>query len=343
MDKSKSRDTIPQKAYGFVKNNKPDGKYIAIEVWEKGHPDKGEIKIIGVGTKGFGIDETKLDSFISYWKGVARGAKFENPMFTLQGDIGKGSEISYAYKNGREESPLNASSYTIKPLSEEGVVIIRLPGDEGKSLVYHSPLNSPTLKEEVGNFNKILVRFFKGELIEPTNKSPGWEFRNEVVVDKETLRKEDEKIEEAAIRAKKKADEPESKIKFVDPKTITVKFGGKHPPKDEMFIALFKKVIKGEIPYYWALVKKEAIKPFSDHKPQISEELRKSYLEEIHKDKFPSVHIYEEDGKYVMSDDYGLYYLYLELGWSEIPSRIMGEPLPEATRHLTKLTPPRGN
>ena len=52
------------------------------------------------------------------------------------------------------------------------------------------------------------------------------------------------------------------------------------------------------------------------------------------------MHIYEEAGSYIMSDDYHLYFLYLELGWPEIPARIMGEPIAEVTRHLTELKPP---
>ena len=183
---------IPKHYYAFPKENKPDGKYICIEVWEDGHPDKAERKLLETDTEVFMVDETKLDSMLAYWQGVVRGAGFENPFFTIQGDIGNGSEVSYGYKDEREGIPPNASSYTIKPIFDKNIMLLRHGEKQGKSIVYHSPLDSSTLREELANFNKLLARFFNGEFYElvseQSDRSPGWEFRNEVIVDNARLR-----------------------------------------------------------------------------------------------------------------------------------------------------------
>jgi S-DNA-T family DNA segregation ATPase FtsK/SpoIIIE len=71
-------------------------------------------------------------------------------------------------------------------------MLVRHGRKQGNSLIYHSPLNSPMLREEIGNFNKLLTRFANGEfdklLLEYVDKSMGWEFCKEVVIDNERLR-----------------------------------------------------------------------------------------------------------------------------------------------------------
>lgn len=61
-----------------------------------------------------------------------------------------------------------------------------------QKLSFDSTLNSQTLREEITNFNKLLVRFFNGEfyelLTEHSDKAIGWEFQNEVIVDNSKLR-----------------------------------------------------------------------------------------------------------------------------------------------------------
>lgn len=121
---------------------------------------------------------------------------------------------------------------------------------------------------------------------------------------------------------------------------LTAKFGGKYQPRDDKFIEIYKKVITGEAPIVWALVAREAIKPFSHYKPITSKELKTGYLQEIVKGSLPSIHVYEENGVYVMSDDYNLYYLYLELDWEQIPAKIIGETSAKHTNSLTRLKPP---
>lgn len=122
---------------------------------------------------------------------------------------------------------------------------------------------------------------------------------------------------------------------------IKSKFGGKYPPKDKKFISLFKKAIQGKIPYYWALIKREAINPFSDFRPKLNESLKQAYFNRLDKSDFPSLHVYEEGRKYIMSDDYRKYYFYLELDWPELPCFIIGKTTGNFTRHLTKAKAPK--
>lgn len=121
---------------------------------------------------------------------------------------------------------------------------------------------------------------------------------------------------------------------------LTAKFGGKYQPRDDKFIEIYKKVITGEAPIVWAFIAREAIKPFSNYKPITSKELQRGYLQEIVKGNLPSIHVYEENGVYIMSDDYNLYYLYLKLNWEQIPSKIIGKTSARYTSSLTKFKPP---
>ncbi|MDO8487558.1 MAG: hypothetical protein Q7S45_04640 [Candidatus Curtissbacteria bacterium] len=188
MDKTSK---TPLQYFAFTKNNKPDGKYLAIEVWPDGSPNRVKGRYLEIDANTFSTDETKLDSLIAYWEKVASDEGFEKPMITIQADFGIGSELAYAYTDGREEVPPNAKSYTIKPRFDKNIFLMRTGGD-GKSLVYSSPLDSPTIREEISNFNKLLVQFFNGAfyevLTEYSDRDMGWELLNDLVIDNAKLR-----------------------------------------------------------------------------------------------------------------------------------------------------------
>ena len=194
MDKStslKSSDAIPNHYYAFTKNNNPDGKFLIFEIWENKYTDKvAAFERLEFNPKT--LDAKQPDRLIPFWQKLASNAGLNDPILTLQGDIGNGSELSYGYKDGRDGIPPNAKTYAIKPRFDENIFLMRL-GGAGKSIVYHSPLNSSTLREELTNFNKLLMRFFNGEFYElrteHSDKSTGWEFCNEVLVDNAKLRK----------------------------------------------------------------------------------------------------------------------------------------------------------
>ena len=191
MDKSASAK-LPKHYYAFTKNNKPDTRYFVFEIWEDKMPDK-----IVAGQKLENIDERtlsdeQLDKLIPFWRQISIDKGLKHPILSIQVDIGNGSELSYGYKDGREGIPPNAKTYIAKPKFDKNIMLLRHGGKQGKSLVYHTPLDSPTLREELANFNKLLARFFNGEfyelLSEQSDKSPGWEFRKEIVIDNSKLR-----------------------------------------------------------------------------------------------------------------------------------------------------------
>jgi len=108
---------------------------------------------------------------------------------------------------------------------------------------------------------------------------------------------------------------------------IQTDFTSSDPPKDEKFIAVYKKVMRGKIPFYYALIKKEAIKPYSSFIPKTSKAYEDYILDRLGTKQTPCVHVYqEENGFFTMSDDYHLFYFYLGLGLSEIPCYVLGKP-----------------
>src|SRR3989344_3498079 len=121
---------IPKKYFRFNKNNKQNEKYVGIEVWADGHPGKAERKLVEVDMETFRIDKTRLDSMIAYWVDVARGAGFESPILTIQGDLGNGAELLYGYSDNREGIPPNARTYSIKPVFDKSIMKMRHGGKQ---------------------------------------------------------------------------------------------------------------------------------------------------------------------------------------------------------------------
>ena len=96
-------------------------------------------------------------------------------------------------------------------------------------------------------------------------------------------------------------------------------------PRDNYFIELYKKALKGDILCQIALIKIEGIKPFTGYEPKISEDYR-SYFETQEKEgKPPMLHVYFKDDAFVMSDDYNAYFMYVEKGYKEVGCIVLGE------------------
>src|SRR3989344_4876092 len=178
---------MPKHYYAFNKNNKPDTRYFVYEIWEDKMPDN-----IVAGQKLENIDERtlsneQLDELIPFWRRMAKDKQLKNPIISIQVDIGNGSVLSYGYLDGRDEIPANAKTYIAKPRFDKNIMLLRHGGEQGKSIIFHSPLDSLSLRIELENFNKIVSRFINGEfyelLSEYSDKSSGWEFPNEIVVD----------------------------------------------------------------------------------------------------------------------------------------------------------------
>lgn len=100
-------------------------------------------------------------------------------------------------------------------------------------------------------------------------------------------------------------------------------------PQDNKFISLYKEVIQGNIPYFHALISKEFIKPFSSFHPSVTKEYEDYVFRTLAAGEVPSIHVYQEGNKFVLSDDYLLYQYYLQIGVTEFPCFCMGEPTGE--------------
>ena len=113
-------------------------------------------------------------------------------------------------------------------------------------------------------------------------------------------------------------------IDTVDLDEVEPKFPFK---KDEKFIELYKQVAQDKIPYYWAVIKIDGIKPFSDADVEIEDSFRKHFLEKYTEGKPISIHVYQDGDVFIMSDDYMSFTLYKGLGVKTIPCLVMGEPV----------------
>ena len=184
---------IPKQYFAFTKNNKPDSRYFVYEIWEDTMPDNVIAREMLENIDERTLSPEQLDKMIPFFRQMAVDKNLKNPILSIQVDFGNGSEIAYGYTNGRKDVPPNAQAYIIKPMFDDNITLMRHGGEQGKSLVYHSPLESLSLREELENFNTLILRFFNGgfdELLnEHSDKSTGWEFRNEVIVDNTKLRK----------------------------------------------------------------------------------------------------------------------------------------------------------
>lgn len=96
--------------------------------------------------------------------------------------------------------------------------------------------------------------------------------------------------------------------------------------RDEKFIELYGQVAKGKLPYYWALIKMEGIKPFTNAEVVVNDEFKENFMKKFDQGKAISIHVYQEGDIFIMSDDYLSYTLYKQLGVNPVPCVVMGEP-----------------
>lgn len=106
---------------------------------------------------------------------------------------------------------------------------------------------------------------------------------------------------------------------------IKVEFGGDNLPKDQKFIDLYKDALGGKFLVTVAMIKMEGIEPFSDFKPKISDGFRSNFEDLEKQDHPPQLHVYPNDGKFIMSDDYNAYYLYIEKNYSKVICLVLGD------------------
>lgn len=96
-------------------------------------------------------------------------------------------------------------------------------------------------------------------------------------------------------------------------------------PRDDHLIELLKQAYTGKITCTMAMAEINAIKPFSDFKPTISDQYRAYFESKARDDVPPSLHVYAKDGMLIMSDDYNAFAMYNELGFERAVCIVLGE------------------
>jgi hypothetical protein len=110
----------------------------------------------------------------------------------------------------------------------------------------------------------------------------------------------------------------------IDVPKIKVDFGENDELRDKYLEELLNKAYEGKILCRMANIKMEAIKPFTEHKPEASEEFRNHFLKKAKEGNSIPMFVYRKSGKFMMSDDYNSYYMYKELGLEVVPCVVIG-------------------
>lgn len=101
-------------------------------------------------------------------------------------------------------------------------------------------------------------------------------------------------------------------------------------PTDEKLKDLLREAYTKDFRSYKAMIKFEAIKPFSNYVPKITRGNLDKFAQEEERKEFHYIFVYQEGDKFIMSDDYQAYYCYRILGFKEIPCVVLGEPTGES-------------
>lgn len=101
-------------------------------------------------------------------------------------------------------------------------------------------------------------------------------------------------------------------------------------PTDQKLIGLLKRAYTGDLHCYKALIKFDAIKPFSNYTPEITKKDLDRFAQEEERKEFHYIFVYQDEEKFIMSDDYSAYNCYKIMGYKEIPCVVLGEPTGES-------------
>lgn len=111
----------------------------------------------------------------------------------------------------------------------------------------------------------------------------------------------------------------------MDISQISADFTDETEPRDEHLIELLGQAYRGEITCMMALANLEAIEPYSDFKPKVHEDYRARFIKRAQDGMPPALHVYAEDGKLIMSDDYNAFALYREYDMKKAICIVIGE------------------
>jgi len=104
---------------------------------------------------------------------------------------------------------------------------------------------------------------------------------------------------------------------------IKADFTDQTEPQDDRLIELLKRAYTQQIVCRQATISLGNITPYSDYRPTISEAFRKHFQQTLEAGQPMSLLVYEQDGHFVMGDDYSAYSLYKEAGITSVPCTIL--------------------
>jgi hypothetical protein len=109
----------------------------------------------------------------------------------------------------------------------------------------------------------------------------------------------------------------------IDLSQVNADFNENTEPKDDYLMGLLKQAYTRRMQCRNAFIKFDRIKPFSDFRPQTSQNYRDYFEQRLQSGRTDPLYVYPKDGSYIMSDDYNAYYLYKEHGIDEVPCVVL--------------------
>lgn len=108
-------------------------------------------------------------------------------------------------------------------------------------------------------------------------------------------------------------------------------FSDNTEPKDDRLMELLKLAYTKKIYCRTVIVSIDNLVPFSDYKPNVSEDYVKYFKEKYESGRPPGMLVYQQDdGKFVMSDDYSAFYMYKQVGADKVICQVLdAENVPE--------------
>ena len=101
-------------------------------------------------------------------------------------------------------------------------------------------------------------------------------------------------------------------------------------PIDQKMMDLLKQAYTKDFSCYKAIIKFEVIKPFSDYVPELTRGELDRFEQEEKRSEFHYIFVYQEEDKFIMSDDYKAYYCYKIFNFKEVPCVVLGDPTGES-------------
>jgi hypothetical protein len=107
---------------------------------------------------------------------------------------------------------------------------------------------------------------------------------------------------------------------------------------DEILLYLWEQAIKGSIQVYFAAIPFSLIEPYDKEfdlrKHPVGIKVVNAIIEEWKKNQFKAVWVYPKGDKYILSDDYAIYYAAVAIKPDYLPCYILGKPIDERIKDV---------